>query len=313
VSRCIALVLLLGVFGCMGGAPPPIPLKPVRFLLVNDVYAADTLPDGTGGLARVATVRHRLADQGPILFVLAGNFLSPSPASKFFGGRQMVDALNTAKLDYATFGSHEFDLPLDTLVARIAESKFKWVSSNCTLASGEPIPKVMPWDTLRVSGHKVGLFGLTLQGQYPGYVRCSNPDTAAHRVIQSLSDEGADLIVAITHQAMAADRELLGQEPRLDLILGGHEHQAQDSIVSNRHIVKADSNARSAQFVTLWGGKGKWRQAIGLVHIDNALPPDTATQGVVRNWKDSLEKRLGPVREVGQANAAIEWNSASRR
>ena len=34
----------------------------------------------------------------------------------------MVEALNAAKLDYATFGNHEFELPRDTLIARIAES-----------------------------------------------------------------------------------------------------------------------------------------------------------------------------------------------
>jgi 5'-nucleotidase/UDP-sugar diphosphatase len=307
------LVLLIGAAGCMGNAPPPIPLKPVRFLVINDVYVADTLPDGDGGLARVATVRNRLADQGPVLFVLAGDALSPSLASKFYRGRQMVEALNAAKLDYATFGNHEFDFPLDTLLARIGESKFKWISSNCALASGAPLPKVLPWDTLRVSGHKVGMFGLTLQGPYPAYVRCSNPDTAAHRVIQTLTDEGADLIVGVTHQTMTADRELLGREPRLDLILGGHEHQAQDSVISNRHVVKADANARSAQFVTVWGGKSKWRQATGLVRIDPRLPPDTAVAGVIEAWRDSLERQLGPVSEVGRTSTTIEPSSSEWR
>jgi 5'-nucleotidase/UDP-sugar diphosphatase len=306
VSRRGLLALLIGVTGCTGGAPPPIPLKPVRFLVINDVSVADTSPDGRGGLARVATVRNRLADQGPILFVLAGNVLSPSVASKFYWGRQMVEALNAAKLDYATFGNHEFDFPLDTLLGRISESKFKWISSNCDLASGGPLPKVLPWDTLHVSGHKVGLFGLTLQGAYPATIRCSNPDTAAHRVIQTLTDEGADLIVGVTHQTMAADRELLGREPRLDLILGGHEHQAQDSVVSNRHVVKADSNARSAQFVTVWGGKSKWRQATGLVRIDAALPPDTATARVIDAWRDSLDRQPGAEREVGRTSTTIE-------
>jgi 5'-nucleotidase/UDP-sugar diphosphatase len=314
VSRRIILALLMSATGCTGSAPPPIPLKPVRFLVINDVYVADTMPDGQGGLARVATVRNRLADQGRVLFVLAGDVLSPSLASKFYRGRQMVEALNVAKLDYATFGNHEFDFPLDTLLARIDESTFKWISSNCTLASGEPLPKVLPWDTLHVSGHKVGMFGLTLQGPYPSYVRCSNPDTAAHRAIQTLTDEGADLIIGVTHQTMAADRELLGREPRLDLILGGHEHEAQDSVISNRHVVKADANARSAQFVTAWGGKSKWRQATGLVRIDQALPPDTATARVVEAWRDSLDRQLGPVREVGLTSTTIEpSSSASRR
>ena len=76
----------------------------------------------------------------------------------------------------------------------------------------------------------------------------------------------ADLIVGLTHQTVEADRDLLAREPRIDLILGGHEHEAHDSVVSGRHVLKADANSRSAQFATLWGGKGKWRQAVGLRH-----------------------------------------------
>jgi 5'-nucleotidase len=314
VRRLALLALLAGVAGCMGNAPPPIPLNPVRFLLINDVYVADTMNDGHGGLARVATVRNRLADQGPVVFLLAGDVLSPSLLGKYYRGAHMVDALNAAKLDYATFGNHEFDLELDTLVARIAASKFKWLSSNCTLANGTAIPQVLPWDTLRISGHKVGLFGLTLQGDYPETIRCTNPDTAAQRVVETLSSEEADLIVGLTHQTVQADRDLLAREPRIDLILGGHEHQALDSTVSGRHVAKADANARTAQFATLWGGKGKWRQALGLVKIDAGLPLDTAVTRVVEAWEDSLQRRLGPARPVATTSAAIDPDrSLSRR
>jgi len=254
----------------------------------------------------VATVHTRLVDQGPILFVLAGDVLSPSLLSKYYGGRQMVEALNAAKLDYATFGNHEFELEHDTLVARIAASNFKWISSNCTETNGTPFPKVLPWDTLRVSGHKVGLFGLTLIGNYRRYVRCVNPDSAAHVAIDTLSALGADLIVAITHQTVTADRDLLSREPKLDLVLGGHEHEAHDSVVSGRHVLKADANARTAQFVTLWGGKGQWRQAVGLVPIDSRLPSDTAVSRVVEAWDDSLRQRLGPERAVATTTAPID-------
>jgi 2',3'-cyclic-nucleotide 2'-phosphodiesterase (5'-nucleotidase family) len=298
----------------VGGAPPPIPLNPVRFLLVNDVYIADTMSNGRGGLARVATIRNRLADQGPVVFVLAGDALSPSIHSKYYRGRQMIEAFNAAKLDYATFGNHEFDIELDTLVERIAASRFKWVSSNCTLANGSPIPKVVPWDTVRVSGHKVGLFGLTLQGSYPPEYRCADPDSAAQQAVETLTAEEADLIVGLTHQTAGADRDLLVREPRIDLILGGHEHEALDSTVSGRHVVKADANAESAQFVTLWGGKGSWRQAVGRVPIDGAVPPDTAVARVVAEWQDSLLARLGPERTVGGATMPIDpATSLSRR
>jgi 5'-nucleotidase len=297
--------IVLAGFACSGPRPPE-PLNPVRFLLINDVYVADTMADGRGGLARVATVRTRLADQGPILFVLAGDVLSPSLLSKYYSGRQMVEAMNAAKLDYATFGNHEFELDHDTLVARIAASNFKWISSNCTETNGTPFPKVIPWDTLRVSGHKVGLFGLTLIGNYRRYVRCANPDSAAHIAIDTLSALGADLIVGITHQTIAADRDLLSREPKLDLILGGHEHEAHDSVISGRHILKADANARTAQFVTLWGGKGQWRQAVGLVPIDSRLPSDTAVSRLVEDWEDSLRQRLGPERAVATTTAPID-------
>jgi len=118
LRRLLGGAALLGAGACAGGAGKPIPLNPVRFLLVNDVYVADTMADGNGGLARVATVRRRLADQGPVLFVLAGDVLSPSLLSKYYSGKQMVEAFNAAHLDYATFGNHEFELPLDTLEAR---------------------------------------------------------------------------------------------------------------------------------------------------------------------------------------------------
>jgi 2',3'-cyclic-nucleotide 2'-phosphodiesterase (5'-nucleotidase family) len=286
--RPLALALLLGLTSCVSNAPPPIPLKPVRFLLLNDVYVADTLDDGRGGLARVATVRQRLDDQGPVLFVSAGDFLGTSLAGQRYSGREMVDILNRSQLDYATFGDHAFEVGVDSLSARIAESDFTWISSNCNRPDGTPFPKVLAWDTVRVSGHKVGLFGLTLQGVYPQGARCSNPDTAAHRAIETLTSEGADLVVALTHQTMEADRNLLLREPKLDVILGGHDSLAQDSIVSGRHAVKADANARSVQFVTLWGGKGSWRQAVGLVPIEGSIPADTAVARAVARWKDSL-------------------------
>jgi 5'-nucleotidase len=161
----------------------------------------------------------------------------------------------------------------------------------------------------------VGLFGLTLQGPYRPEIRCTDPDSAAKRTVETLSAEGADLIVAISHQTVKADRDLLVREPRIDLVLGGHEHKALDSTVSGRHVVKADANSESAQFVTLWGGKGSWRQAIGLVPIDASLPRDTAVARVVKEWNDSLKQRLDREQTVGNAdslNGRIEPPRSSR-
>lgn len=298
----VAVATTLG--GCL--PPPPAAVRPLRFLSINDVYVLDTLADGSGGLARVTTVRNRIAAEGPVLLVLAGDLLSPSLLSKYYQGRQMVETLNAAKLDYATFGNHEFELPRDTLVARVAESHFKWISANCRDAAGTPFPGVSPWDTLRMQGTLVGVFGLTIQEDYRPYVRCTDPDSAAHAAIDTLKALGAKFIVALTHQSLAADQALLRREPSLDLVLGGHEHERHDLLVDGRHVLKADANSRSAQFMTVWGAPGAWRQASSLIEMNGRIPLDTAVQAVVRAWQDSLRVKLGPETTIGTAVAPID-------
>jgi 2',3'-cyclic-nucleotide 2'-phosphodiesterase (5'-nucleotidase family) len=285
-AAVLALGGMLGVFaagGCAPGAPPPAPLNPVRLLLLGDIPSGDTL-----GLPRVATVRNRIAAQGPVLFVAAGNVLAFGSGPS---ARRSIAALNAARLDYATFGAEELALAADTLARRIAASKFKWLSSNCAFATAPADTAVrrrlLAWDTVRISTHKVGIFGISRPA--PGdsatgggsALRCSDPNGAALRIVDTLVAQGADLIVALTHQPTADDRDLLLRESRLDLVLGGSEREPRNATVADRHVLKSGAGARAAQFVTLWGGKEKWRQAVGLVPIDSRLPADTAVARAV--------------------------------
>ncbi|HEY8104686.1 MAG TPA: bifunctional UDP-sugar hydrolase/5'-nucleotidase [Gemmatimonadales bacterium] len=312
--RRLAPGLALGALaGCLGLPPAPAPTNPMRFLSINDVYVADTLADGSGGLARVATMRARVQAEGPTLFVLAGDFLSPSLLSKYYQGRQMVEALNAAKLDYATFGNHEFELPRDTLVDRIHISNFKWLSANCREANGDGFPGVLAWDTVRLAHRKVGIFGLTLQGDYSAYVKCTDPDSAARFVIDTLIQQGADFVVALTHQTVEADRALLNREGRLDMVLGGHEHEHMTVLISNRYILKADANSRTAQFATVWGSKGQWREAVALLAVSPAISLDTTVARIVAGWADSLRGRLGPQRVLGTLLAPLDARDIEQR
>ena len=312
--RRLAPGLALGALaGCLGLPPAPAPTNPMRFLSINDVYVADTLADGSGGLARVATMRARVQAEGPTLFVLAGDFLSPSLLSKYYQGRQMIDVLNAAKLDYATFGNHEFEVSRDTLVNRVRISNFKWLSANCREANGDPFPGVFAWDTVRLAHRKVGIFGLTLQGDYSAYVKCSDPDSAARFVIDTLVQQGADLVVALTHQTVEADRALLNREGRLDMILGGHEHEHMTVPISNRYILKADANSRTAQFATVWGSKGQWREAVALLPVSPSISLDTAVARIVAAWEDSLRRRLRPERVLGRITAPLDARDIVQR
>ena len=293
-------------------APPDAP-APVRLLLVNDVYVTDTLRDGTGGLARVATLHRQLERDGRVLFLLAGDVLSPSLLSKWYAGRQMVDGFNAARLDYATFGNHEFELPRDTLLARIRESRFRWLSANCGLADGTPFPGVPAWDTVTVGGTRVGVLGLTLQEAYRSYVRCTDPTEAARRAADDLRSAGAELVVALTHQYVSDDTLLLARVPGIDLVLGGHEHHAHDVAAAGRRVVKADANARSAQLVTVRRAGTGWAASARLERIDAGRPADPQTQAAVDRWRDSLRRRLGPERVVGVSPAPLDARDAFSR
>lgn len=305
--RRLLLAASLGLLaGCYGLPDPPAPTNPLRILLVNDVYVLDTLSDGRGGLHRVAGLRGRLEAEGPTLFVLAGDVLSPSLLSKYFAGRQMVDGFNAAGLDYATFGNHEFELDRDALVQRIAESDFTWISANCVEAGGPRFPGVPAWDTVRIAERLVGIFGVTMQGDYRRYVHCGDPDSAAAAAVAALDSAGAELILALTHQTAEADLALLSRHREIALVLGGHEHEAQMLRVGERHLLKADANSRSAQFVTVWGDTSGWRQAVSLVTVDAGMPPDTAVARVVAAWTDSLRNRLGEDRPIATASIPLD-------
>lgn len=287
----------------------------VRFLLVNDVYVSDTLRDGAGGLARVAAIRDSIekATGSRVLFVLAGDVLSPSILSKWYGGAQMVDAFNAARLDFAALGNHEFDASRANLVARIEQSKFQWLGGNCVEANGAPFPGVRGWDTVRVSGVKVGIYSTNVVTQYPNWVQCRNPDIATTALVDTLKQQSADLVIGLTHRFMFEDSTTLWNEPRIAAILGGHEHDGHRLEYNGRVIVKAVSNARTAVLVTLTRTATGWNATDQLFRIGRGMREDAVTLASVKRWRDTLTKRIGPDRVLGVAVEPINASDSSSR
>ena len=286
-------------------------------LLVNDVYVTDTLRDGSGGLARVAALRDSIerATQSRVLFMLAGDVLSPSVLGKWYGGAQMVDGFNAARLDYATLGNHEFDQGRTTLFARLGESKFRWLSGNCGDATtSAPFPGVRGWDTLRVNGVKVGILGTTVERDHSAWVRCRDADTVTTALVDSLQAQGAELTVALTHRWIFEDEATLKTEPRIHAILGGHEHEGQRIVADGRLLVKAVSNARTAVLVTFTREGSRWRIDDRVLQIGRGMREDAATAASVSRWRDSLMRRIGPDRVLGTAPEPINAiDSLSKR
>ncbi len=312
VSAALCGTALAGACSTMRPAPGTSSSSPVvRMLLVNDVYVTDTLRDGKGGLPRVAALRDSIerATKSRVLFVLAGDVLSPSVLSKWYGGAQMVDGFNAARLDLATLGNHEFDNSRANLVARLGESRFRWLSGNCGEANGTAFPGVRGWDTLRLAGVKVGILGTTVVRDYPSYVKCRNADSATTALADTLERQGAELIVALTHRFVFEDEGTLATEPRIQAILGGHEHEGRRAELDGRVMVKAVSNARTAILVTFTregqGRAARWRVRDQVFDIGRGMREEAVTAASVRRWRDTLTRRIGPDRVLGIAPEPI--------
>ena len=251
VTRFAAWIVALGLL-VAGPAAAQEPSPPTRgaqltLLHINDVY--ETMPiDGRGGLARVATLKRRVAASGHTpLITIGGDFLSSSVASTVFMGKQMIDGFNAMGLDIATLGNHEFDFGKAVLLQRMAESKFQYVVTNVLdEATGKPIGNAAPFAVRTVDGLKVGFLGLCLNGEEVSPerrrgLRFLPPLDAASSAVASLRAEHVDIIVAVTHLSYEEDRQLALRYPDIGVILGGHEHYQITAVVGKTLISKAGS------------------------------------------------------------------------
>lgn len=278
-----------------------------RVLAFNDVYRIEGIPeDDAAGFARVRTLRAALEAEGPELLVTgAGDFLFPSLLSRSLYGEQMIDVLN--QLDggkdafderlFLTFGNHEFDksdcaggAKLD---ARLDESQFRWLSANVRFKPCEDRPapggdSVAPSTLMVLGGVKVGVFGLTLLPEEPlPYADVSDLVVAARETSASLRSQGAEVVIAITHQRMADDVALLDTLGALgpDLILGGHEHDHQSAERDGRLVVKADADARTVELVQVEVEGGQVKLSHELRTLGGQDPaPDPEVKATVDGW-----------------------------
>ena len=274
----------------------------IHILHFNDVYEITPVEAGrSGGLARVAALRRALRDSFPSLITtLGGDFVSPSAlgtarvGGQRLNGRQMVDVLNAVGLDIAVLGNHEFDVNRDAFLARLNEARFVIIAANVADSTGRPFPKVLPHAirTVRAGGRdvRVAFLGVVIPSNRPSWSRVTDPFEAARREAALLRDS-ADVIVALTHLSVDDDARLLEENPAVDVVLGGHEHENYTLRRGSRFapVLKSDANARSVQIVAITPPTaGRQAQvASRLVPVVQGMPEDTSVARVVGGWVDS--------------------------
>lgn len=312
-----ATILTLAGFPITSGAQSSTqqPIH-VTLLQVNDVYQISPVDKGAaGGLARVATLIKQVEAQNPnTFFVLAGDTLSPSIASKLFQGKQMIDVWNHLGLDIAALGNHEFDFGNDILLQRMQESQFTWVNANVVdTNTGKPFGSSVPYAIKTINGVKIGFFGLltpdTKESSYPGAnVRFDDPLTGACRAIRELNNQNVDVIIAVTHLSLSEDKQLARSLPlRMALIMGGHEHTLLQSVAGGIPIYKMGSDARALGRMDLWIDPNTHRvQSLDFeaIPVTAAVSEDPTVATLVKTYEDKINTELGQT--IGQTSVVLD-------
>jgi 5'-nucleotidase/UDP-sugar diphosphatase len=210
----------------------------LRLVCVGDVYTERPIR-GRGGyaeLARVVTAERSANTAEHTLVLGLGDMLGGSGLCEMTHGKHVVELMNAIGFDACAVGNHEFDhAPGETTLAhRVAESRFVWLAANVSA-----IPGVLPFVVREVAGVRVGLLGLctphTPVLSYPSdAVQFEAVVDAARRAVAALrgGELRADLVVALTHQTFFEDKSLVKQVRGIDLVLGGHDHDAIAAVVA---------------------------------------------------------------------------------
>jgi 2',3'-cyclic-nucleotide 2'-phosphodiesterase (5'-nucleotidase family) len=217
-------------------------------LSFNDVY--EIVPDqkGRGGFAEMMTLLQEEKAKAPhCIITVNGDFLSPCILSVFDKGAHRIELFNQMGIDLVSVGNHEFDFGPDEMLKRVKESNFYWLAANALGLDGKPFTGEKQKIILDVDGIKIGLFGL-ITVETPDLSStekkvCFSPLVyTARQMVKELKEEGAEVIIALTHLLFAEDQQLAKEVPEIDVILGGHDHDPMTYYDDHTFVHKSGQN-----------------------------------------------------------------------
>ncbi len=299
---------------------PPAGLDPGQLILLhtNDLHGhflpdrakwLDGQPEIGGMLELDAWVRGLEAEHtaDDVLLVDGGDLLSGTPLTDIevrgaLGGA-MLEFMEVVGYDAWVVGNHEFDKGFANVASFVGESRIPVVSANLDApdGSGPAIPGLRDSVVRRVNGPSVGIIGATTEGL--GHL--ASPDTMAHidlrPVVESVAAEAArlasevDLLIALTHIGLDADRALARAVPELDLIVGGHSHTRLEEAVMEGEtaIVQAGDYCKALGMLHLTvGDDGLESFDYGLVDLVPGTAPGEPSPemvALVQQYRDRID------------------------
>ena len=203
-----------------------------------------------GGAAYLARMieEERSRDPDGILLLSAGDMFQGTPVSNLFKGRSVTDVMNYLRFDAMAIGNHEFDWGMDVLLHLVASSRFPYLSANIRDESGRYLPGVKPYIIVERKKVEIAIIGITtpevpritMPGRFK-HMTVDRPEDILPGFIRKAKDEGAGIIIVLSHLGIDADKDLARRIAGIDVIVGGHSHTALENpvLVGNTIIVQA--------------------------------------------------------------------------
>lgn len=216
--------------------------KMLVILHTNDTHShIDADPEtGTGGvLRRKAVIDSIRKAASNVILVDAGDAVQGSLYYTLYKGEVESMVMNELGYDIALLGNHEFDNGIDALANQYKQLNAAKISSNYDFSETAVNGMFSPFEIKIIDGKTIGFIGVNINPEglisprkYSG-IKYSDCITRANETADFLKREkNADFIVALTHIGYGADTLLAKQSRYIDLIIGGHSHDAVDRNLS---------------------------------------------------------------------------------
>jgi 2',3'-cyclic-nucleotide 2'-phosphodiesterase (5'-nucleotidase family) len=259
--------LLLIIFSCGNNKEAPqinTEGDTVTLFFINDPHAR---------LRNFAKIKHIVDKEradGNVLLVAAGDIFSGSPFVDQYDpkGYPIIEVMNKTGFDLAVLGNHEFDYGIEVLQDRIRQSSFPWICANIN-TENSLLTQPDPYHSITLNELKITFLGLIETFGHPEKViPATHPlrvedlvfqpfDAVAGQYSNLKQEEGADLLVALTHLGSSADRFLANEFPFFDLIIGGHTNDLNQTEINGIPTLMAGGNLSHLGRVDLTVHEGK--------------------------------------------------------
>lgn len=214
--------------------------------------------------------------------------------------------------------NHDLDFGVRQFRYLTSKCKFPWLLANVldpALGDGVPLGNAQKTVMLTSSnGIKVGVIGLAERewldtiNSLPPDIIYKSASATAKELIPGLKEQGAEIIVCVSHQREPNDNKLAEKTGGglIDIILGGHDHYYSYSHINGTHVLRSGTDFKQLSHIEAWRkpeGKG-WDFKIIRRDIVSSIPEDPAAMALVDEQTQEIRKRLD--KPIGYTAAPLD-------